>query len=91
MPGEGDSIMRVDQMLEYAEKCITLLSCEVLIVGDTCLARHPCTRRYHKVTIISLIRGSSVQRAIVRNAQGEEWIASRYVLKEVATLIKGEQ
>ena len=73
--------MRVDLMLEEAQDTITLTNGKTLTRGDECLAGHPITLHYRNATIIDFIHGSGVQRALVRDSWGEEWIASRYALK----------
>ena len=73
--------MRVDKLLESTQENITLTNGKVLVVGDECLAGHPLTLRHRRATIIGFIKGSGIQRAIVRDTHGETWIVSRYALK----------
>ena len=73
--------MRINQALESANESITLTNGKTLTKGDSCLAGHPITLRYRRATIVGFVRGSGVQRAIVRDKRGEEWIVSRYALK----------
>lgn len=60
---------------------ITLTDSTQLRRGDMCLAGHPVTLRFRLVTILDLIEGSGVERALVKDERGEKWIVSRYGLR----------